>query len=124
MKWEATAQNAIDKMREAMLFMKSGRQYRFTAKEIRPGRSTGPHSQSAHFNGHVQQICEETGNDFAAVKMYIKHEAMAIGWPHNTLPNGDALPVSETDVDTKQCAAGIEACHILAGDLGIILKED
>ena len=112
-------QAAIHKQR-----MKPGRMYRVEMKEMRKGRTTGPHSQSAHLNGHIQQIAEATGNDFDAVKMYVKQEAIAMGWPFNTLPNGDALPLSETQVDTKQCGAAIDACHILAGDLGIVLREE
>jgi hypothetical protein len=120
----ATAQTAEEQVRYHISQMKTGRQYRFTVKEIRPGRTTGPGGQGAHFNGHIQQIANETGNDFDTIKMYVKEQAVSMGWPYTTLPNGAVLPKSETEVDVVECGYGIETCHVLAGELGIILREE
>lgn len=96
-------------------------------------RSTGPWSQNHHLNGHCMQISHETGQDFDAVKLYVKRQAIARGLPLKTRPDGDVLysladgqpvPISETDMDTVQCGWCIEEVHILAAELGIILREE
>ena len=35
-------------------------------------RSTGAFSQNHHLNGHIMQICNETGNSYEAVKNAVK----------------------------------------------------
>lgn len=96
-------------------------------------RSTGRYSQSAHFNGHVQQIAQHTGNDFEDVKIYIKRQALKRGLRFKTKPNGDIvyslidlspMPISETEMTTEECAMCIEECHALAADMGIALIEE
>lgn len=96
-------------------------------------RSTGYRSQNAHLNGHVGQISHETGQDFEAVKLYAKRAAIPQGLPLKTKPNGDILlsivdgqpvPISETEMDTVQCGWVIDACHVLASELGIALVEN
>lgn len=96
-------------------------------------RSIGPYSQNHHFNGHVQQICSETGNEFDDVKLYIKRAAMKRGLRYKTKPNGDIvyslidldpMPISESDMTVEECGWCIEEAHILAAELGIILHED
>lgn len=95
-------------------------------------RSTGPNSANAHLNGHVQQICIETGNSFEDVKLYIKRCAVARGLPLMTRDDGsvvyslvdkEPLPISEADMTSEQCSWCIEEAHILAGELGIKLVE-
>ena len=86
-------------------------------------RTTGERSQNHHLNGHVQQICVETGNDFEAVKMYIKSLAVSQGYPFRTLPNGIPWPVSEADSSTEQCAILIEVAHQVAAEWGVALIE-
>jgi len=86
-------------------------------------RSTGERSQNSHLNGHIQQICEETGNDFDVVKMTIKRRAIKRGWPIETDLDGNAYPASETKTNTLECGAGIEEAHQLADELDITLKE-
>ena len=76
-------QAAIHKQR-----MKPGRMYRVEMKEMRAGRSTGWQSQNHHINGHIQQLCEETGNSFSTVKEYMKEQAIDMGYPTETLPDG------------------------------------
>lgn len=99
----------------------------------RKKRSTGFKSQNAHFNGHCQQISMETGQDFETVKLYVKRQAIPMGLPLKQRPDGEILysiadglpvPISETDMDTIQCGWCIDAAHLLAAELGIILREE
>ena len=96
-------------------------------------RSTGAYSQNHHFNAHLMQICEDSGNDFADVKLFVKRKAFKRGLPFATKKNGDILyslidmeplPISETQMTTEQCGWCIEECHELAADLGIRLIEE
>jgi len=99
----------------------------------RKPRTTGPDSQNHKFNGIIQQIAEDTGNDFADLKLFIKRRAFRRGLPYRTRPDGsvvyslvdeEPLPISEADMSTIECSWCIEEAIILAGELGIILKED
>lgn len=85
-------------------------------------RSTGPLSQNHHFNGHVQAICKETGNDFATVKDWIKREAVGQGYPVDSFKGAD-IPRSEARATVEECGILIEVAHRLAAELGIILEE-
>jgi hypothetical protein len=96
-------------------------------------RTTGKFSQNHHLNGHITQICNETGNDFEQIKLYIKRKAMGMGFPPKvdldgniiySLVDGEALPQSEADSTVEECAILIEAAHIVAGEAGIILIEE
>ena len=96
-------------------------------------RSTGPWSQSHHLNGHVSQIAQETGQDFDAVKLYVKRQAISRGLPLKQTQNGDIIysivdgepvPISEADMDTVQCGWCIDAAHVLAAEFGIALREE
>ena len=122
--FSAIQQTVIEQMQYYSKKMKPGRPYRIMLKEIRPKRTTGEFSQNHHLNGHVQQICEETGNDFTAIKQYIKQRAIKQNYPYTTLPNGDVLPKSEADVDVLECGYAIDEAHILAGELAINLREE
>ena len=95
-------------------------------------RSTGDQSQNHHLNGHCMQIANETGNDFADVKMFVKRSAMKFGLPARRRPDGsivysladgEPVPISESEMNTEQCAWCIECAHMVAGELGIILRE-
>jgi len=91
----------------------------------KPGkpRTTGPNSQNHHLNGHIMQICNETGNDYETVKYCIKMLASEqLGYP-NTTVGTHTLPKRERDCTTEECAKLIEASHLLAADLNIVLKE-
>ena len=86
-------------------------------------RTTGPESQNHHLNGHIMQICAETGNDYETVKAAVKTLAVeAMGYPYKTI-GGQIVPQRERDASTDECAKLIEAAHVLAADLGIILQE-
>lgn len=107
--------------------------YDVTIATLRRKRTTGWKSQGNHFNGHCQQIANETGNPFDDVKMFIKRRAIARGLPLMTKPNGDLvyslvdgepLPKSEADMDTIECGYCIDESHILAGELCIVLREE
>lgn len=94
-----------------------------TFKPPFPPRSTGPHSQNHHLNGHIMQICNKTGNSFKAVKLAVKQIAMEqFGYPFETVGK-HIVPQSESDCDTAECNMLIEAVHYLAAEEGIILRE-
>lgn len=87
-------------------------------------RTTGDGSQNHHLNGHIMQICVETGNDYDAIKNAVKMIAVEqMGYPYTDF-HGVITPKSESESSTDECAKLIEAAHILAADLGIILKEE
>jgi len=93
-------------------------------------RSTGYGSQNHHLNGHIQQMSVETGNPFDVVKMEVKVRAIGMGYPMLTIDGkvkkdifDRPMGISESDSSVEQCALLIEACHLLAGELGIILEE-
>ena len=86
-------------------------------------RTTGKESQNHHLNGHIMQICAETGNDYDAVKDAVKMLAVStMGYPYKTI-GGQIVPQRERDASVDECALLIEAAHVLAADLGIILQE-
>lgn len=86
-------------------------------------RTTGKDSQNHHLNGHIMQIVNETGNDYETVKYCVKMIAVEqMGYPYKTIA-GHIVPQPEHLASTDECALLIEAAHILAADLGIILQE-
>ena len=92
------------------------------ARPYKP-RSTGPESQNHHLNGHIMQICEQTGNDYETIKYCVKMIATEqMDYPFSTVA-GHILPKRESDCNTEECAKLIEASHVLAAQLGIILRE-
>ena len=94
-----------------------------TIQPPRKPRTTGAHSQNHHLNGHIMQICAETGNDYDAVKDAVKMLAVStMGYPYKTI-GGQIVPQRERDASVDECALLIEAAHVLAADLGIILQE-
>ncbi len=59
-------------------------------------RSIGELSQNHLINGVIQEIAEETGDDFDYVKMYCKRKAISKGYPYKTSKlTGQAIPYSE-----------------------------
>ena len=87
-------------------------------------RTTGKGSQNHHLNGHIMQICEYTGNDYETIKYCVKMIAVEqLGYPFQTIA-GHVVPKRESDCDTEECAKLIEASHILAAQLGLILREE
>ena len=96
-------------------------------------RSTGRYSQGNHLNGHIQQICKWTSNEFEDVKLYIKRAAMKRGLRWMTRPNGEPvyslvdmnlLPISEKEMTSEECGWCIEEAHILAAEYGVPLVEE
>lgn len=88
-------------------------------------RTTGKGSQNSHIWGHIQQICEETGNDTADVEAYVKERAIRRGYPYTVgLLSGKVIPESTTRIDTIQAGYLIDELHQLAAELHITLKED
>lgn len=93
------------------------------ARPFKP-RTTGKGSQCNHLNGHVRQLCMQTGYDFDVMKEFVKRKAIKRGWPMDTAPDGEAYPRSETKVSSQEINAGIEECHQLAAELDIPLREE
>lgn len=86
-------------------------------------RTTGEASQNHHLNGHIMQISNETCAGYSAVKDEVKRIAVeTMGYPYEIV-NGHIHPKGESDSSTDECALLIEAAHVLAADLGIILQE-
>lgn len=93
------------------------------ARPFKP-RTTGPKSQNHHLNGHIMQLCQETGNDYETIKYCIKMTAVEqMGYPA-TQVGAHLLPKRESDCSTEECAMLIEAAHYLAAELGLILREE
>lgn len=86
-------------------------------------RSTGKNSQNHHLNAHIMQICNETGNDYDTIKDAVKMIAVEkMGYPYKTIA-GKIVPQRERECSTTECALLIEAAHVLAADLEIVLQE-
>ena len=85
-------------------------------------RTTGKESQNAHLNGHVMQICNETGNDYDSVKNAVKMLAVeSMGYPYKTI-GGQIVPQRERECSVEECSKLIEAAQMLAADCGIIVR--
>jgi len=87
-------------------------------------RTTGKHSQNHHINGHIQQICMKTGNDFDTLKHYFKRKAVERGYPFETDPEGDIVPLSESKISTQEATILIETIHQFAAENDIYLIEE
>lgn len=95
-------------------------------------RSTGKNSQNAHLNGHIQQICEDTGNEFDLVKLAVKEKAIDMGYPMLLDSNGNTkrgfygirLAQSEADASVEECKILIDSVHLMAAELCITLREE
>ena len=86
-------------------------------------RTTGKDSQNHHLNGHIMQICNETGESYEVVKYCIKMIAVEqMGYSYKTIA-GHIVPQPESESSTVECAMLIEAAHILAAQLSITLQE-
>ena len=98
----------------------------------RKERTTGKNSQNHTFNSMIAQIANETGNDFADVKTYVKRRAFRRGLPFLTradgsvvysMIDGEPLPMSEADMSTVECGWCIDEAMVTADDFGIKLRE-
>lgn len=97
---------------------------RVTFKPPYKPRTTGKGSQNHHLNGHIMQICNYTGNDYETIKYCIKMIAVEqLGYSFETIA-GHVIPKKESDCDTEECGKLIEASHILAAQIGLILREE
>lgn len=106
--FEGTARGAVWRLR-------AGRWY--------PQRTTGWKSQNHAINGYCQQIAMSTGQDFGTVKLMVKLRAVDMGYPFETYRTY-ILPKSEASADTKEASLLIDATHMIAAELNIILKEE
>lgn len=110
---------------------KNGGYFTVTIENVKKPRTTGIHSQNHHLNGHIQQICEETGNSFEVVKEEVKIRAVKQGYPMLERGGGPVVDmfgrvrgISERDCSTEECALLIEEAHMLAAEMNVILQED
>lgn len=86
-------------------------------------RTTGEHSQNHHLNGHIMQICNETGNSYDAIKYCVKMLAVEeMSYPYEII-DGHIWPKGESESSTDECNLLIEAAHVWAAHHGIILIE-
>ena len=89
-----------------------------------PPRTTGEGSQNHHLNGHIMQICNETGNDYDSIKLAIKMIAVQyLNYPFESV-GGVVVPKRERDCNTEECGKLIEAAHMCAAEEGIVLREE
>lgn len=94
-----------------------------TIQPPKRARTTGANSQNHHLNGHIMQICSETGQDYEEIKYIVKMKAVELmGYPYKLL-EGHIFPKPEHKSTTDECAKLIEAAHVLAAEFGIILQE-
>ena len=87
-------------------------------------RTYGPGSQSAHLHGHLQQLANHFGYDLAEMKLIMKD--CVPEWPVEERKFGKTVklrPVSEATVSTVVESAGIEWCHRIAAEEGLVLVE-
>lgn len=92
---------------------------------IRKRRSTGEKSQNHHLNGHIVDIMRACGmttpKEYDQVKTEIKRIAhLTFGYPADKTGH---FFKSEAECNTEECAWLIEAAHLLAAELGIVLTE-
>ena len=124
--FELTDDNAIKQRIAAVLSYCKSKHNDYvllTLESPKRPRSTGAYSQNHHLNGHIMQICNEAQNSYNAVKDEIKRIATEeMGYPYEEI-NGHIHPIGESESSTEECAKLIEASHILAADLGLILQE-
>lgn len=112
--WALLRQHLKDK-RINQLYVKIGK--------VRKPRTTGEESQNAHFNGHVQQLAAYTGDYFDDMKRTLKIKAIAKGYKYHTNSFGKAVPLSESEASTVECAWLIDTAHEVASFVGVKLKE-
>jgi len=86
-------------------------------------RTKGWRSQNHRINGHCQQIAQETGNSFRAIKEHMKKEAIDRGYPFETLPDGSTQPKSEADISVEEAILLTDTINQFAAEWGIVLKE-
>jgi hypothetical protein len=98
----------------------------------RKPRSTGPGSQNHKLNGGISQFCQETGNDFDDIKIFLKRRAMRRGLPPKlddkgnivySKIDGEPLPMSEADMSTIQCGMVIDEMEQFFAEEGFVMRE-
>jgi hypothetical protein len=92
-------------------------------KSYRP-RTTGYRSQNNHINGHIQELCRQTGRDFDDMKKKMKLFAVKRGYPFDITSDGRIEPWSESEINTVQAKCLIDTIHVWAMKNGYALTED
>ncbi len=111
--------NVISKCKE-----KHGDYVQVTIDTPKKPRTQGLNSQNSLWHSQCSQICEFTGESMETVKMYIKEQAVAMGYKteYSSLLKKH-IPVSSATVDTVMFGYLVEQAYILAGEFGIVLRE-
>ena len=87
-------------------------------------RTTGKRSQNHHFHGHCRQIAVATGNRMKDVEEYVIQQALDLGYPEVVNPLTHRLTAKDqTEATTVEFALLIEAAHLVAAELQIVLIE-
>lgn len=103
---------------------RGNRLFEVEVKPFRKRRSTGKFSQNNHLHGHVRQIAMETGNSMRTVEDACIEQALGMGYPVETRWDGKQVAKDPKTATRPEFALLIDASHILAGDLGIVLREE
>jgi hypothetical protein len=86
-------------------------------------RSTGYKSQNHRINGFVMQLANHTGYSFDELKYWIKQQSMSEGYPSKYAPNGDLMPISESEASVQDAIILIGTIERIAAELNFVLKE-
>jgi hypothetical protein len=83
-------------------------------------------------NGGISQFCQDTGNDFDDIKIFLKRRAMRRGLPPKlddkgnivySKIDGEPLPMSEADMSTIQCGMVIDEMEQFFAEEGFVMRE-
>ncbi len=91
------------------------------AKPFKP-RTTGEKSQNNHAWGHCVEIARALAMEVYEVEYIAKVRAIKRGYPVST-HLGLAVPKSQADISTEECAYLIEEYHMIAAENGVTLTE-
>ena len=86
-------------------------------------RTTGYRSQNNHINGHIRELCRQTGKDFDDMKLMMKILATKKGYPYEITTDGKIEPWSEKRINTVQAKCLIDTIHLWAMKSGYCLTE-
>ena len=100
-----------------------GKQWKMMFGKYYRKRTTGPGSQSHRANGFIAQICYVTGEDFDVLKYSLKRKAIRRGLDFKTDSDGEPVPMSETEMTTKDIQPFIEEIEQDAAEKSIWLYE-
>ncbi len=114
----------VDRMLMAMMYdFVDGKQWDLGFGKHYDKRTTGDKSQSHKANGYIQQLCGVGGWDFDTLKYYLKRKSLRRGLRFTTDPDGEAVPISETEMSTVDIQPFIDEIEQFAAEREIWLYE-